>query len=135
MIELSAIPAPDSFIYLASPYSGLEFEQHLRYVYTKLAMKYLAEERLAAYSPIVSWHAVAYSYKLDKSAEYWDLLNGGFVQQCSELWVLMLPGWEESLGIKLERDYAEALGKPVRFAYFPPELNRLLIMDGVGIDG
>src|SRR5690606_20505123 len=125
---------PESYIYLASPYSGTSFEQHLRYEYTKLAVAYMASEKLAVYSPIVAWHEVAHSYDLPKDATYWELIDSGFISTCSELWVLMLNGWEESAGIKMERDYADTLGKRIRFAYFPPEFNRLLIMEETEVE-
>ena len=129
MRYLTDIKTPESYIYLASPYTGTTFEQHLRYEHTKLAVAHLSQERIAVYSPIVSWHHVAHSYDLPKEATYWELMNGAFVQQCSELWVLMLLGWQDSPGVKMERDYADLLGKVIRFVYFPPEFDKLLVME------
>lgn len=129
MIYLSDIPTPSSFIYLASPYSGYDFDRHVRYEYTKYAVAKLVEAHLAVFSPILNFHDLAQSYRLPTDATYWDLVNSAFVQQCSELWVLMLEGWAESAGIKLEREYAEALEKPVRFCYFDAKW-QLLIMEG-----
>lgn len=128
MKYLSSIPAPESYIYLASPYSGNTFSQHVRYEYTKYAVYKMIDSRLAVYSPIVSNHDLAISYDLPKDAIFWELVNSLFIQQCSEVWVLMLDGWEQSEGIRLERNYAEAINKPVRFCYFDAEYN-LLVLD------
>ena len=129
MKYLPDIKTPESYIYLASPYSGHPFSQHVRYEYTKYVVFQMIEEKLAVYSPIVHFHDLAHSYEMPKDAIFWDLINGAFVQQCSELWVLMLDGWEESLGIKLERDYADNLGKPTRFVYLNDEFQVLVMED------
>ena len=129
MKYLADIPTPESYIYLASPYSGHPFSQHVRYEYTKYVVYKMIQETIPVYSPIVSFHDVAHGYEMPKDALAWDLINGAFVQQCSELWVLMLDGWEESAGIKLERDYADNLGKPTRFVYLNPEFQVLVMED------
>jgi len=33
----------------------------------------------------------------------------------TELWVLMLPGWEDSVGLTAEIEFAESAGIPVRY--------------------
>jgi len=130
--QLRDLPTPDSYIYLASPYSGTDFEQELRYEHVKLAVKFMVEEKLAVYSPILHCHDLARTYKLPTDATYWELVNSGFINNCSELWVLMLPGWEESRGIELELQYARLLEKPVRFVYLPPTFDQLLVNEQPG---
>jgi hypothetical protein len=43
--------------------------------------------------------------------------------RCDEVVVLMLDGWEESIGVQAEIRIARELGKPVR--YLAPELARV----------
>ena len=132
MKQLRDLSTPDSYIYLASPYSGTDFGQELRYEHVKLAVKFAIEEHLAVYSPILHSHDLTKTYQLPGDAAYWELVNSGFINNCSELWVLMLPGWEESRGIELELQYARLLEKPVRFVYLPPTFDQLLVNEQPG---
>ena len=132
MKQLRDLPTPDSYIYLASPYSGTDFEQELRYSHVKLAVKFAIEEHLAVYSPILHSHDLAKTYQLPGDAAYWELVNSGFINNCSEVWVLMMTGWEESRGVELEIQYARLLEKPVRFVYLPPTFDQLLVNEQPG---
>ena len=129
MKNLSEIPYEDGYVYLASPYSGTDFEQQLRYQHTLYATKLIFDESFAVFSPIVHCHELAHSYSLPKDSTFWGLYNSIMLRAASEVWILMLLGWEHSQGVANERTYAEQLGRPVRYLYFPPEMDRLLVME------
>lgn len=129
MKYLNELPSTPSYIYLASPYSGTDFEQQLRYQHVLFAVKHIVDSGFAVYSPIVHCHELAMTYGMPRDATYWELVNSVFIAQASEVWVLMIHGWEESKGITGEQYLARKLEKPIRFLYFPPDFGGLVVMD------
>ena len=102
-------------IYLASPYSApanwlreMRFHDVCRY-----AAK-MMREGLHVFSPIAHSHPLA-AYGLTGAWAFWEAQDREFLSMCSELWVLMLPGWEASTGVTAEIAIANELGLPIRY--------------------
>ncbi len=72
-----------------------------------------------AYSPITHWDPVTRGRGLLDTPEAWRRRSIAMLRLASELWVLKLPGWEQSVGTKLEIREAGRLGIKIR--YFHPE--------------
>ena len=93
-------------IYVASPYGGI----HANYARAQRDMMRLTEtyKQYDFVSPIV-----AYGYCYDQYS-YEDGINQcyGLLSHCNQLWILHDDG--KSRGVKLEREYAERHGIPVR---------------------
>ena len=112
-------------VYLASPYSsGIPAHYSQRYIPTFLGERYhaavsacawLANEGHIVHSPIVHWHVVAKQHKLRKDHEFWKDQNDAMLEWCDAVYVLMLKGWEKSIGIKEEVIKARVLHKFVWF--------------------
>jgi hypothetical protein len=45
----------------------------------------------------------------------WLGIDFQWIDVCDELWVYMQKGWKESYGVSQEVQYAESLGKTVRY--------------------
>ena len=89
-------------IYLASPYSADPTENH------RLTMHYAARfatDGARIYSPILHWHETAALTNLPTDAEFWWEQNQHFLSISAALWVLTLPGWRESVGVRQEMDW------------------------------
>lgn len=41
------------------------------------------------------------------------------MDRADELWILQMPGWDDSYGIEQERKYFTKAGKPVRYMRWP----------------
>ena len=54
-----------------------------------------------------------------KDDEWWYEYDVGWLEHCDELIVLMLPGWAESKGVRIEIEAAEELDIPVSYADLP----------------
>lgn len=103
-------------IYLASPYSSdskdIEAARY-RAVAGYIAMQYRLG--LKMYSPIVACHHLSLEHQLPGDAKWWEAFNHDMLKRCDALWVLCLPGWEESRGVKKEIEYAESSGVPINY--------------------
>ena len=67
-----------------------------------------------AFSPTAYSHPLC-RYGLPLSWEFWRKHDLRFLEMCSEVVVLKLPGWEKSVGVNAEIAAARALDKPITF--------------------
>jgi Domain of unknown function (DUF1937) len=108
---------PDShLIYLASPYSHPDpYVMAERYNHVKYATNYLLKQKQWVYSPIVHNHHLD---NAGNSWAEWEDYDLTVLDRCDELWVLMLEGWKESIGVSAEIDFANM--KPMSIRYMEP---------------
>jgi nucleoside 2-deoxyribosyltransferase len=107
-------------IYLASPYSHPDpavREQRFRDVCRTAAA--LLQAGQAVFSPIAHSHPLV-EHGLPTDWAFWQRYDRELLARCDEVVVLMLDGWQESVGVQDEIRFAHELGKPVR--YVAPEL-------------
>jgi nucleoside 2-deoxyribosyltransferase len=107
-------------IYLASPYSHPDpavREERYRAACQAAAALLLAGQPVC--SPIVHSHPLV-AYGVPTGWVFWSRFDRALLARCDEVLVLMLDGWQESVGVQAEIRIARALGKPVR--YLAPEL-------------
>jgi len=111
---------PFVLVYLATPYSHYSARvQEARFLaVTEYAAKGWAQG-YGVYSPVTLTHEAAIRHGLPKDWKFWGELCRATIERHHELWVLCLPGWRESVGVKAEIDLARSLGLPIR--YFVPE--------------
>lgn len=130
MKYITEYPEPESFIYLMSPYSDPSIiVRAIRYVQVRAATAYIVTSGFPVYSPILHNHDMALNHNVDGSSDFWNVLNVPFMKVCSEGWVLMLDGWEQSRGIHFETEYLTALDKPIRYVYIDQTGTDLLMLD------
>lgn len=95
-------------MYLASPYSHPDpFVREARFLWTMKEMGVFLKQGTFIYSPIVHCHELAKIADLPKDAKFWEAYNFKMIEAAEELWVLMLPGWDKSLGIADEIKFAK----------------------------
>ena len=124
---LSDIPKPEGYIYLASPYNSENVGVKLiRHLCAESATAYIIEAGFSVYSPIVHMHFMAVNYNLTDRIP-WHHINRPLLESCSELWILMIDGWQESVGLTGEILLARELGKPERYIYSSE--NAILVME------
>lgn len=110
------------YIYLASPYSHRSpFVREQRYLAAMQEMVEHLRQGVAIYSPIVHCHELAKIVDLPKDAAFWEAYNFTMLRGSRGLWLLMLPGWEESVGCAGEVEEALRLSLPV--FYISPKEN------------
>jgi hypothetical protein len=107
-------------VYLASPYTHecplVVSDRHWRTM--AFVARHLVAGRLV-YSPIVYAHTMALRHTMPTSHEWYWIFNKTMIDRCDVVWILRLDGWEQSVGVCAEINYAEMTGKPIK--YWPSE--------------
>lgn len=102
-------------IYLASPYSHPDpvvREERFRAACRATAALLRAGE--VVFSPIVHSHPLV-GFTLPTAWAFWERIDRVYLERCDEVVVLMLDGWNESVGVREEIGIARRAGKRVRF--------------------
>ncbi len=107
----------DQRIYLASPYSSPE--QAVRDYRHRLAWQFTSshlKRGRAIFSPIVNGVALTENGSRIWGFVHWQDYDLSFLQHwATELWVLCIDGWKDSVGVRKEIRVAESLGLPVKY--------------------
>jgi hypothetical protein len=104
------------YIYIASPYSSQDpavVEDRFEAV-AQFVAKFCREGR-ALYSPILHFHPLSRMCQLPGDYFFWEKVNHAMIKAADELWILKLPGWDQSTGVRLEIEYAVSKDMPVRY--------------------
>lgn len=111
--DLTDIP-PGRRIYLASPYTAPEtYLRKLRYKAACEAAAALSRQGHLLFSPIAHSHPVA-EYGLPKDFHFWRNWCLSFLDSwATHFCILKIDGWEKSVGIKAEMEYAREKGLPI----------------------
>lgn len=64
-------------------------------------------------SPVVVGHPLVKKYNVNGMFTFWEDYCNSEIEHCDEVHVVMLDGWDTSIGVKKEIDFAENLGKMV----------------------
>ena len=101
--------------YLASPYtSDHQPTCHERYHLACKAAAILMQQGHVVFSPIAHSHGIA-RFIIDHTHALWMTQDLPFLDFAAKMVVMMLPGWEESMGIKQEIKHARDKGIPVEY--------------------
>lgn len=111
-------------IYLACPYAHDDpAVRAARFDMACRAASALLARGVYVFSPI------SHSHHLDAgsgmSHSDWLAYDRWYIERCTEVWVLMVEGWDHSLGVAIEVGWARELGLGVKY----------LSLTEVGIDG
>lgn len=102
-------------IYLASPYSHSDpVVREERFLITCQATAEMLRAGVVVFSPIVHSHPLV-AFGLPTEWSSWERIDYAYLERCDEVVVLMLDGWDRSVGVLAEIAVARELGKPVRF--------------------
>ena len=105
-------------VYVASPYSHDDFkvrEERYQKVFKFVAETTAISKTFLYYSPILYFHTSAKNYNLPTDSQFWWNNNKLMLDKADEIVILMLDGWDKSVGVALERGYACAKGIPLSF--------------------
>ena len=108
-------------IYLASPHSHPDpGVREIRFRQVAKTTGYLIRNGFCVFSPIAHSHPIdLYTPDLPKGWDFWKKADTEFIRMASEVYVLMLAGWSQSVGVTAEIKLAKELGIPI--TYIEPE--------------
>lgn len=136
MLHKPADVPEDGMIYLASPLSDPDpLVRHLRHELTLWATAQLVLAGRVVFSPIVHDAPLAMHYGLPNTYKFWRPIDHVLISHAAALWTLTLDGWEESVGVSDEREYAQRLGKRMRLVIISTVMGgarELLVSDDLG---
>jgi nucleoside 2-deoxyribosyltransferase len=101
--------------YLASPYTHKEVEirKQRAEAVTKAAVD-LLHQGVYVFAPI-SYNEPWERFNLPGTWEFWCEFDKAFIEKCDSVLVLMLDGWDQSVGVRAEIEFAKKIGKPVNY--------------------
>lgn len=103
--------------YLACPYSHSNPDiRLLRFERATRAAAHLIETGIVVFSPVTMTHPIDLVIAGDNKtmgSDYWTTFDEAFMDFCSEMLILTLDGWTDSLGIHREILYFTAKQKPI----------------------
>jgi hypothetical protein len=106
---------PTPLIYLCSPYTHPDIAvRQARFESACRAAAELIQQGKTIFSPIAHSHFIC-RYGLPLDWEFWQQHDRRYLEVCDEMVVLMIPGWQESVGVQAEIAIARELGKPVSY--------------------
>jgi len=102
-------------IYLASPYtSDNPAVRQQRFEAACCAAAAMIRQGQTVFSPIAHSHAIC-AFGVPVDWRFWSRHDRRYLEACDEVAVLMLDGWQESVGVQVEISIARELGKPVTY--------------------
>jgi hypothetical protein len=109
-------PPADGFMYLGSPYSAKDpLVREMRFLEAAEAMRCLLANGIWVYSPIVHCHQLAQIWGLPTDHTFWKQYDNAMISASRGMFVLKLPGWANSLGLKAEIAYAIEIKKSITY--------------------
>ena len=103
-------------IYLACPYSHQHKNvRHLRHFLVTLVGDKLIQKGHHIFSPITESHMYQLHGDCGGSWDFWASHDKLMLRKCDELWVLMLEGWDKSVGVKAEIEYAKTKQMKIKY--------------------
>lgn len=102
-------------VYLGTPYSGIKEDKAFRAEVVDMISKDMANKGLMVYSPISSWHNIAIKYNLPSDFKFWLDMCESFLSKCGKIVVIQLPGWEKSIGLTHEIEFAKKHGLEIEY--------------------
>lgn len=119
---------PDERIYLGTPYTCTEYKtlrvrrriENERFRLVTAVSCLLVEMGIAHFSPITQSHiqkkiAADMGILFLSDFEFWRSFDLMMLRGCTQLYVLKLKGWEDSIGLYAEIKEAKRLGLPVLY--------------------
>jgi hypothetical protein len=103
-------------IYLATPFSHpVESVRHERARIAAFVAGLLIKGGSKVYSPIAHSYMITQEHDdIGLDFESWAAIDREMIVHCSELWVVLIPGWDQSHGVREEFRFAQTLGKKLR---------------------
>jgi nucleoside 2-deoxyribosyltransferase len=114
-MQLHDLPK-DWVYYFASPYtSDCAYIRELRYLDVIKVATDLIRQDFTLIEPIAMSHQHAQRFGLPGTYAFWQKRDRKFIDLCDAVMVCLLDGWDQSVGMADEIEYAKSQNKPVYY--------------------
>ena len=114
IVKKEPFPSFKPFVYLASPYKHKNPEvMKQRFEMACYVAGVLMNRDEVVFSPIAHNHSIAQQHELPKGWDFWKKFDKRFLLCSKALYILMIPGWKESVGVKAEVEIALRMKLPI----------------------
>lgn len=125
-------------IYLGTPYShpNPRVVDYRYQAVTRVAF-HLMELGYVVFSPITHSHVINQIAGKPGTWEFWKKQDLGVLERCSSLYVYRLPGWEKSVGLQAEIEFAKQAGLGIEYLHpceFSTDLELTKLIRFLGIE-
>lgn len=101
--------------YLASPYTHeLKSVMHERFLAAAKATADLIAQGHLVFSPILHGVPLVEYADLGHLWADWENINREWITRCDGVWVLKITGWDNSVGVRAEVEFALSIRKPLK---------------------
>lgn len=112
----------NKLIFISSPYSNPDDRVRIQnYKDITLYTAKLCSTGIVAFSPIAYGHNLVDFHPMPTDWEFWKNFCLQFLERSDELWVVKMPGYDRSIGVAEEVQYALDNGIPVKYVDYKPE--------------
>lgn len=103
-------------IYISSPYTNKDASKtESNFIEVSNYAGLLCSQGKIAISPITYGHTLLKFVQMPSDWEFWKNFCISFLEKCTEMHVLMLDGWQESIGVREEIEYANYYNIPIKY--------------------
>ena len=114
-MQLNDLPKEQVY-YFASPYtSDCAYIREQRYLDVIKVATDLIRLDFTLIEPIAMSHQHAQRFGLPGTYAFWQKRDRKFIDLCDAVMVCLLDGWDQSIGVADEIEYAKSQGKPVYY--------------------
>jgi NTP pyrophosphatase (non-canonical NTP hydrolase) len=115
-LTAGAYNGQNTLYYLSSPFRcDDEMLRNERYEQTALALTSLMNKGKHVFSPIIHNSPIKRIADLGSSWEDWEQFDLDMLSRCDAVMVLKIDGWERSVGVQAEIDYAQTNNIPIYY--------------------
>jgi hypothetical protein len=119
-IDLDALRASKGYWYLATPYSKYPGGIRQAYIEACRAAAWLLRQGVMVFCPIAHSHPIAVYGEIDPLDHgVWIPADTPIMRKATGLIIAMMPTWQESYGIRVERAEFGLAGKPIEHMRWP----------------
>lgn len=106
----------ETYIYVASPYSHPDYRVMIkRYERVRAYVAECLNNGEVVYSPINDNHPITAHHDLPTHWEFWKKVDTAFIRGAHKLRVYQMDGWDKSVGVAAEIEYAKEIGLDVEY--------------------
>lgn len=111
-----AEPLVHSLVYVSAPYSNFQNKQSFMIVLTRFIGRYMmAHPDKHLVTPLFNHYTQDNTPGMGRDYSFWMNYSRNLLKRCDRMIVLTVPGWDKSVGVSDEIEYAKQRNIPIEY--------------------